>query len=247
MSALLANTTVLITRPKLQAENLIQSCESLGATTIHEPVIIIHEIKPTPDFMRPLEQANWIIFTSKNAVDFSLPSIARLPAQARMACIGRKTGNRLVQAGVAVDLIPDQDYTSEGLLATFEMQQVANQNIVIVTGKDGRQLLSEELKQRGAAVHIAEVYERSAPIQPSKRVQAELQQGTIDAVLITSGEALQNFVSLYNDDRLQCPEMVYILPSERVRVLAKDLGISDKAIRVATSAHDEDMLQALLA
>ena len=85
----------------------------------------------------------------------------------------------------------ERDAGSEGLLELSGMKQVAGEQILIVRGRGGRELLSQSLIKAGASVTYLETYLRRS----LRRDLSSLTAGTI--VILTSAEILENFVFLY--------------------------------------------------
>jgi uroporphyrinogen-III synthase len=142
--------------------------------------------------------ADWLIFTSANAVSHALALRADLLARssARIAAVGAATARALAMAGHAADLVPASDYRSESLLHDPALAAPAGQRVVIVRGVGGRTLLGDSLRQRGAQVDYAEVYQRQCPVTPSEVVAERLGQPAPDALVFTSPEALANLFVL---------------------------------------------------
>jgi uroporphyrinogen-III synthase len=93
-------------------------------------------------------------------------------------------------------LIPDENFDSEGLLATEEMNDIKNKKIVIFRGEGGRETLAETLRARGAEVTYAECYTRTFPQTNLDLLKTFSEKIHISAILITSSEACKEFVRL---------------------------------------------------
>ena len=198
----LENKTIMVTRPAHQAEQLISLLEQAGANVICQPLIEICAIeKPASavELVKTLSQTDIIIFISQNAVTHGINLIKQhgsLPAQLKLAAVGAGSARLLEQlANRAVDIVPQENFNSEGLLAHPELQNVSDKNIIIFRGIGGRNLLADTLRERGANVHYAEVYQRKVPEIDCQQLAAQWQKQPVDAICITSGEGLENLVS----------------------------------------------------
>ena len=105
---------------------------------------------------------------------------------------------------------------------------------------------TDVLSQRGARVDYCELYERQFPPQAAEQV-ADLDWGQSgDLVAVHSGEALDNWYSLVEQQAsqvwLQLPTLV---PGERVAKKAAALGFT--CTIEAYNASDTAMLEALVA
>ena len=126
-------------------------------------------------------------------------------------------------------------------------QNLHRQRILIVRGSGGRTLLRDTLMQRGAQVDCAEVYRRAMP-----EVDAALRQALLDnweqrigAVLITSGESLQNlFAMLGTAGQPYIRSTPLVVVSARIQYAAAQQGC--RHIRLAREASDDALLAALL-
>lgn len=232
---------VLVTRPVGQAEGLCRLVEAAGGTPVRLPLLeIIPEQPIGAQWRECLDETDWMIFVSVNAVRCGLSLLEERPPTARrprIAAIGRATAAELVKRGVAVDLTPEQQFNSEMLLATSDLAEVAGQRFLIVRGFGGREMLAETLRARGAEVTYAEVYRRILPETDIAAVLEQWRAGDIDVVTITSGDALVNLATLLDGkgmDLLAKTPMVVI--SRRLEKQARELG----CIRVMTAANAGD-------
>lgn len=185
---------------------------------------------------------DWFIFISANAVNFALMGnngkIRDYFNTAKIAAIGQATANALQQAGLVVNVLPEQGFNSEALLAAPEFQNLPGQRCIIVRGVGGRELLAETLHSRGAQVDYLEVYERIDPLIDTVKLMELLQWQALDAIVITSAEALQNVFA-----QLPLPfwqEKLFTIPlvviSERLGLIASSLGF--KRIIVSNGVSD---------
>ena len=188
---------VLVTRPRLQAEELVQAIRNLGGRAIEFPVIeprARSEADVSADAGK-LAQPDIAIFVSGNAVRLGLD----YAGSARLAAIGPATARLLEQAGRNVDIQSPHGYNSERLLETPELQNVDGKVVRIIRGDSGRELLATELRERGALVEYLSVYRREVPVYSESEIsaiEAEWRSGAIDVITIMSVETLSNLVDL---------------------------------------------------
>ncbi|MDX1696774.1 MAG: uroporphyrinogen-III synthase, partial [Thiohalobacterales bacterium] len=113
---------VLVTRPAGQAEGLCELVEAAGASAIRLPAI---EIRPATDSaslqaaIASLERFDLAVFVSINAVNTGLAAILQArgwPPGVLLATVGPASRAAVEALGLDVDLVPDHDYSSEGLL-----------------------------------------------------------------------------------------------------------------------------------
>lgn len=243
----LAGFTVLVTRPTAQAGGLCDLIVEAGGSPVQAPLLSI-EPAGSAAALAVLNQPSgwdWLIFISANAVRFALSLVGWTPGQARIAAVGEATAAALTGAGQRVDLRPCPPYNSESLLADTRLAAVAGQRILLVRGAGGREHLADVLRERGAEVAYAEVYRR-IPIttEAFAPALAAWPDGRYDAVVVTSGEALQRLAELLRESALDSlPRPALAVPGERLAGLAREQGWP--WIAVAEDAGDEAIVQAL--
>ncbi len=247
----LTGRRILITRPKGQEEGLCRLIEEAGGEPFKAPLIRI-EPGSDPDAARALLHADpgwdWLIFVSSNAVRVALdalPWLGRLSGVTRIAAIGEATADALEKAGLQVDVVPYSGFNSEALLEDARLFEVAGKRVLILRGEGGREVLAEGLRARGAEVHYAELYQR-VPVEFDEflSVLERWPQGDFDAVVVTSGEALERLdelLSLGGASTFHKPPLV--VPGERLSEKARSQGWSD--ILTADSASDESIARVL--
>ncbi|HEY8354245.1 MAG TPA: uroporphyrinogen-III synthase [Methylophilaceae bacterium] len=250
----LAGRNIAITRPPDQAEKLQALIAAEGGETVLFPLIAI---VPLQDYGRfeavvdGLSSYDWIIFISTNAVQYGMPRlVARgLPAGLRFAAIGPVTAAELANFGVTDVLIPHARFDSEALLALPEMQDMRGKRCLIVRGVGGRELLAKTLAERGAEVTFAECYQRFNPQNDAGLLQSLWQNRALDALVVTSSEAMRNLLALASDD-LQGPTNSSWLRNTIICVnharIAEEAAQAGLHAHVADAPGDVAMLQCLI-
>lgn len=249
---LLQGLNVAITRPAEQAQSLCDAVNSHGGIAIGFPLIAVTALQDYQAFdqqITQLQYTDWAIFISTNAVDFAMPRLLKnlaknhgtLPENLKFAAIGPQTAGALKQFGVHMVLVPQVRYDSETLLALPEMQDVAGKTFAIFRGVGGRELMAETLKDRGASVYFAECYQRVNPQHNAELLKAYWQKNKLDAVVVTSSEAMRYLLEMAgNDEWLR--HITLCVNHERIAELPRQLGLK---VLVASAPGDEAMLQCL--
>ncbi len=245
---LLTGLHVAVTRPVDQAASLCEAIECYGGKAITFPLIAI---SPLIDYfafeqaIANLENANWAIFISTNAVDNALPRIlkkfGKIPKNLKFAAIGHQTAKQLSLYGVQRVLTPQKRFDSETLLALAEMHDVANETIIIFRGLGGRDVLAETLKSRGANIIFAECYRRTNPQKDAQLLSRLWQQNQLNAVVVTSSEAMRNLVNLASEsDYLE--HVTLCVNHARIAELPLQLGLK---VLVTDAPGDDAMIKCL--
>ena len=241
----------MVTRPMHQTKKLQALLEEQGAQVLLLPTI---EIKPLPlgtqakALLQKIHGFDVVIFVSANAVnaflsqlDISLVDMRKV----KIGAIGAATASRLDQAGLPVSLLSaDGRYQSESLLALPELQEAKNKSILILRGIGGRQLLGDELQKRGAAVRYLELYQR-CPIALAPHTLAELNQHPVDIITTYSREALENLVSMLQNEWPALHQTPLLVVSEAMQYLGKKLGFT-REILLAGQVSDRAVVESIV-
>lgn len=247
----LEGARILITRPVHQAENLTALIKHAGGEPVCFPTLAIaglDNIEEITETLQILDRYQWVIFISVNAVNFALRANGgKIPASKSVvfAAVGRATAQALVDAGLTVNLVPEQDFNSEALLAMPQLQQISGQAILIVRGKGGREELANTLRERGAQVDYLQVYKREIPQGDSAPNTDLVTKNGLDVITITSGEALQNLVTMLGEQQLApLRDVPLVVVSDRIKCLAASIGFN--RIAVTKSPSDSAIFETVM-
>lgn len=248
---------VLVTRPEQQAQGQVRLLESGGAQVTHLPMLKIepcHANQPGYEQLKNqiihLDRYAIIICISANAARLGLDWMDRYwpqwPVGIDWYAIGQKTAQVLAVAGITAQTAV-QGFDSEALLAEPGLVQVRTKNVLIMRGAGGRDTLAQILTERGAHVEYAELYQRRCPVYSTAEILHSLYQPSLTSILITSGEALANFVKVAGSQRQFSLDsrlgLTLIVPSKRIADQARKIGF--RHIIVAQGADDAAMVAAL--
>nr|WP_246589850.1 uroporphyrinogen-III synthase [Marinobacterium ramblicola] len=243
----------MVTRPSHQSQRQVEQLHALGAEALALPLL---EIVPVTEAeheaynaiksrILDLDLYTGIIFVSANAARIGAQWIdeywPQLPVGVHWLAIGAATAGTLEECGIPARHVAG-GFDSEALLADPLLQQVAQQRFLIMRGEGGRELLADTLRARGAQVDYADLYRRTCPRYSREQIKRTVFAQGLSAILITSGEALNNLLELAGTE----PELLsteLIVPSQRIAVIAKARGFT--RIRIADGPDDASMLRAL--
>jgi len=252
-SSPLAGVGVLVTRPRTQAAELVAAIEDKGGDAICFPVI---EIVPRDDVAvaadaAALPQPDIAIFVSRNAVAYGLSHAAGVAK----AAIGPATAAAIRSAGQNVEIESSQGYNSESLLAEPALLDVVGKQVRIIRGGDGsggqgRELLADTLRERGAIISYLSVYGRGLPaISPDLLVEVETawRGGKISAITVMSIETLNNLAALLPQWCAgQMRKVPLVTPTARVIKEVLDRYPASRPI-LATGPQATEMVEAIIA
>ena len=247
----LFDRTVWVPRAAHQATELVESLMELGANVIAEPVLRIDVPSDTSDLHRAVEllknrELQGITFSSSNGVDGLLNFVfdqgydARLMAGVRLAAVGPATAQQLRQFGLNVDVVPQSDYSAEGLLAILG-RTVGGQNWLVTTTNRSRPALAEGLRDKGASVTSCLSYQTVPVTAPGALLSEALKAGRVNIALITSSAIGQYAHELLGDNSHQVQPFAV---SQAVANTLSELGWP--AVGVAESNTTVSLLETVI-
>lgn len=223
----LANRTVLITRAAHQAADFTCELEAYGARVVSCPLIEIKDPETYEELDRAIDDLwgyDWIIFTSVNGVEHFTRRLDVLGRDRvdmddlRVCAIGAATADRLRDARVHVDVVP-QTSKAEGVFDALRdylggEEPFAGLTFLIPRAEIARGHLPEALREAGARVDAVAAYRTVRPADLERtKLEAKLVGGAIDCVAFTSGSTVRHFAqtfettdlrSLLEDVRVAC-------------------------------------------
>jgi len=242
---------VLVTRPADQAGPLCALIEAAGGKALRQPAIEIHPLadnQPLQALAAGLDSFQLAVFVSANAVNAGLAFMLAQrdwPGSVKIAAVGPTSASAIARHGLALEYVPEREFSSEGLLALDALQDMHGQRVLIFRGNGGRSKLYEVLTARGAVVEYAEVYRRTRPDPDPRSLLPYWQPGAVDVVAVNSNETLENLFAMagpQGQDLLR--GMQLLVPGPRQVACAEQLGFRLPPI-VAENASDEAVLAAL--
>ncbi len=243
----LAGLTIVVTRPREQADGLLRRIEQLGGKPLLFPLLEIEAVRDDRvlrEQMGRIGQVDLAIFVSPNAVRYGLAAIRAtgpLPSMLKIATVGQGSAKALREQGIAHVIVPTERFDSEGLLALPDMQNVAGTRVMIFRGDGGRELLGDTLKARGAVVEYVTCYLRSK----SGLDLTVLQTAAPDVLTVTSTEALTHLWEMLDEaQRRALREIPLFLSHERIAAAARQQGWQHV---VVTESGDDGLLSGLIA
>ena len=220
----LAGVGVLVTRPQHQSDALLAAIKDCGGKPIRFATIeiIARDAARVAAEIEQLAAPEIAVFVSNNAVQHGL----QYAEGARIAVVGPATASAVESAGRSVDIRSAEGFDSEHLLSNAELFNVTGKRIRIIRGQDGRELLADTLRARGAQVDYLQVYERGLPLYSLDEVEALVEvweSGQINVVTAMSVASFQNLIELLPDSALPLLSRTpLVTPAERVLKEALD-------------------------
>jgi uroporphyrinogen-III synthase len=207
----LRGRTIVVTRPREQAEETVEAIEKRGGKPYLFPTIEIHgtaDLSATKVFFKALadKKVDYVILMSINGVQHLLNAAERLGVKDEIKknlkdtttiAVGPKTANELQKNGIHVDLIPLQ-YTSEGILQCLQQRHVSGKTIYIPRTSEAPPDLTEKLRKMGNRVEEIYVYQSQLPSDRglAEKFVKDLAEEKVDAVVFSSSLGVKNFFEM---------------------------------------------------
>lgn len=214
--------SVLVTRARAQASDIVLRLDALGADVIEFPTIRIQD--PADGYaaidsaISRISEYDWIVLTSVNGVDRFFGRLlaagrdVRSLASARFAAIGEATAARLRGFGILADIVPG-DYRAEGVIAAMGGLVSRGTRVLIPRAAEAREILPDNLRQYGASVDVAPVYETISSDENRDSLRKLLLDGKVDFTTFASSSTVKNLVKLLGDtEPLQNTRIIAIGP-----------------------------------
>ena len=169
---------VAVTRARAQASGLAARLRALGADVVETPAI---RIEPCPvegalaDAIRDIGEYSLVCLTSPNGAALLAEALAaqghdaRALAGATVAAIGPGTAAELARTGIRADVVPPRSIAESLVEALLEVP-VEGRRVLIARAAEARDVLPDALRERGAEVDVAALYETVAePLDQAAR------------------------------------------------------------------------------
>lgn len=195
---------ILVTRAKAQASALSLQIEKFGGVPIEMPLISCRAVQNPSKIQKvivSLHTYQWLIFTSKNGVDFFFQQYRAetgnlsLPTNCKIAVVGKKTDDILATYGLRANLIP-KEYVAESLLEALLNVVKKEDQVLIPHGNLARNVISEGLRKNGVQVTELVVYETVVEESSKESLYHAIKNKEIDVVTFTSSSTVENFIKL---------------------------------------------------
>lgn len=239
----LTGLCVLNPRPTRQAASLTTALARAGAEVMELPLLEIVPLaldSASTQLIMDLDRFQTVVFVSANAARLGLEAVANYwpqwPQGLSVIAVGPATKSLLDEAGLSV-MAPAQE-DSEGMLALPALSQVDGHRVLVFRGDEGRELLPDTLRARGALVDVLPLYTRRLPAASAENWQNRPRLP--DVVLLSSTLIWQHWQAVAGDHALQ---PVLIAVSQRLATQVRAAGA--RRVLCSSGAAPQAWLQAL--
>jgi uroporphyrinogen III methyltransferase/synthase len=196
---------VLVTRTEAQAGEMVAALGDAGAEAVVMPMI---RLLPPDDYaaldaaLERIDGYDALLFTSANAVRFTAARAAErgvslTGVDASVVCVGPKTAEVALSAGLPVHRVPESRFDAEGILdEVVRSLPPAGKRFLLPRSEAARDVLPDGLRREGAAVDAVTVYRNVPADLDAGALCAALQAGELDALTFTSPSTVRRFAAL---------------------------------------------------
>ncbi|WP_010678313.1 uroporphyrinogen-III synthase [Bacillus timonensis] len=197
--------TILNTRGKKQAVEFSNKITAAGGTPIEIPLLTFQKPKDSTiieETIKKLHLYDWLIFTSKNGIDYFFNYYDQVVKNAGMkvsmpkiAVVGSKTEKALLAKGFKPELVPDE-FIAEGLFESLKPYVRKGTRFLLARGNLSRSYLVDEITKYGGVATDLIVYETVGDSREKEQLIELLKERRIDIITFTSPSTIKQFYKM---------------------------------------------------
>ncbi len=212
MNQPLAGKSIMITREATQALPLVHLLEAEGANCYQVPLLRFEQIynkKNREQFLQLNKKAEWLFFTSPNAVRFFDQYVNELniTITQKIAAVGAKTAQLLEEYHYSIDFQPTI-FSGEEMVKEFIHTYGKLHRLALIVGTKSRPEIPQLLKEAEISFEKIVIYRTIK----NEDVKQSLQQtvSNVDAVFFTSPSTVETFQQLLTVEQFEKAKMQQI-------------------------------------
>lgn len=193
----------LVTRAKEQANALASLIKHYQGNPIVVPLLSFKRMNNSyiTKVISAIHAYNWIVFTSKNGVEFFLDCVEavtgkrEIPGSCKIAVVGKQTNEVLTHYGMRASIIPKM-FVAESLLEELKQTVGQTEKVLIVKGNLARDIIASDLSRDGMDITELIVYETVMNHSAKQPLYEIIKNKKVDFVLFTSSSTVHFFMKL---------------------------------------------------
>ncbi len=244
---------VLVTRPEAAGKELTEMLQHNNISAVHYSpfdIIVGRELSKLPSILASLKPNDYVLAVSKNAAYFANHILEQNNIKWRddlkYFAIGKASANYFSALSKQAVRYPIKFANSETFLSLPEIQSVADKNFIILRADSGRELIANEVTQRGARVQSVECYCRLTKDDINAKIHF-LKQARIDTLIISSCDILSTLLEQTSlQDRKWLIQCLLIVVSERIAQFAINAGWRRDNIIISKQVNNHSLLETVI-
>ena len=221
--------SVLVTRPKHQAESFVQELRKYNLDSIVFPTI---EIRPASGWQIPdFSDYAGAFFTSPNSVRYFLerlkkeaPDKLEQLKKIKVFAVGKTTATDLARYGIVTEPIP-KVADAVNLMQEIGPEEVKGKSFLFLRGSLSLGIIPAAIAERGGICSSITVYENHPPdLEVTETVKKMVDEGKISCLSFTSPSTAQNYFKAVGSTALPSGVLVAAIGNTTAKALKK-LGV----------------------
>ncbi|WP_309089635.1 uroporphyrinogen-III synthase [Domibacillus sp.] len=208
----LAGKRIVVTRPRGQAAPFIGKIEEAGGTAYAVPLIAFRVFEDGQEeaILASLHTYDWILFTSKNGVDFFMQKAGHLlhRIRAKWAAIGTQTAKAAASYGLSVSYMPRR-FSAEDVAEDIRKGCFLPEKVLIPKGSMARSLIADTVRKAGRQADEWLVYETYFPADERAHLLKLIRTEKVDMITFTSPSAVRHFMQILKQAQEPLPRTDY--------------------------------------
>jgi uroporphyrinogen-III synthase len=205
----LAGRSIVVTRAPEQSQELFDRLREAGAKTLSLPIVRFLDPVDTSALdaaIAALDEFDWLVLTSANAVQFFLARCRKLDRwpradKTKIATVGPATRAALEAAGLRSTFVP---LAFNGAALAAELApHLPGQRVLLPRSNRAAGDLPAALRGAGAVVAEVVAYRTAAPESMERSLIESICHGEVDAVIFFSPSAVEQFVGALGSETLE--------------------------------------------
>jgi uroporphyrinogen-III synthase len=208
----LAGKRVVVTRAPEQAQNFVRQLEQMGAEVILFPTVAFTDPADTgalDSAIRSLEQFDWVLFTSANAVRYFSKRCRALFLDCKtlqsprpmVAAVGPVTGEAATGEGFRVDYVAEH-HSGQGLAGEL-WGALTDRRILLPRSDRAGAAFPAKLREIASEVVDPVAYCTGIPASSEGKALERIRRGDVDVLAFASPSAVQHFAEAVGAEGLE--------------------------------------------
>jgi uroporphyrinogen-III synthase len=217
----------VVGRSEGQAGPLLAALADAGIDTAFVPAIEIVAVEGLEHELHTVPAATRVALTSANAAGPLLDALAAAridPTSLRWAAVGEATAARLRAAGIADVFVPSRP---DAATLAAELPLEPAEAVLLPRSDIADPEVVDALRARGADVRELIAYRTiEAPEESQARLAATLDEGPVDALVVTSGSTARGFAALAGAARDRVLAIPVVAAGTKAADAAREAGFA---------------------